>query len=472
MRWLLLALAASPAVAADLAGRIDRILRAPAARRAFWGIKVVDLESGAVRYQQNAGRLFAPASNAKLFSTALALTRLGPEYRWITRVAADGPLDEQGLLAGDLVLVGGGDPNLSSRVLPYEKRTQFRSDRLEAVEELAGEVVAAGVRRIEGNVVGDDSHWVWERWADTWALEDLTNEDGPPVTALAVNDNVLTLRLRPGGKPEWDPPVAYYEVDNRLRPGSGALRVRKEPEERVVHVWGEADGPRSVFVAVDDPALYAAQALREALERRGVTILGRVESRHRRPWNVGEARSYPFVLVSRSSWPLAEVVRVTNKVSQNLHAEMLLREVGRVRRGLGTFETSRSELRTLLEELGVGPGDYVLRDGSGLSRQNLVSPDAVVTLLGHMYRSQHRAVWLDSLPEGGVDGTLSSRFLRAKTSLIRAKTGTLTGVSALSGYAERGTEVLAFTILVNNHAAENGVIRGIMDRIVDEIIKY
>jgi D-alanyl-D-alanine carboxypeptidase/D-alanyl-D-alanine-endopeptidase (penicillin-binding protein 4) len=151
---------------------------------------------------------------------------------------------------------------------------------------------------------------------------------------------------------------------------------------------------------------------------------------------------------------------------------MLLREVGRVRRGLGTFETSRSELRTLLEELGVGPGDYVLRDGSGLSRQNLVSPDAVVTLLGHMYRSQHRAVWLDSLPEGGVDGTLSSRFLRAKTSLIRAKTGTLTGVSALSGYAERGTEVLAFTILVNNHAAENGVIRGIMDRIVDEIIKY
>jgi D-alanyl-D-alanine carboxypeptidase/D-alanyl-D-alanine-endopeptidase (penicillin-binding protein 4) len=467
VRWLAaLVLLVGLGRAATLAERIEAILREPAARRALWGILVTDLKSGETLYQVNANRLFVPASNTKLFTTALGLTRLGPDYRYLTRIASDALPDDGGRLVGDLVLVGGGDPNLSSRVIPYETKSEFRAERFEVIEELAAEVVAAGVQRVEGNIVGDDSHWIWERWADTWAVEDIANEDGPPVTALAFNDNLLTLRIRPGGATEWDPPLPYYELDNRIRPGTGALRVKKDPGERILHLWGEAAAGRSEFVAIDDPALYAALALRAVLERRGVTITGQATSRHRYPWAVGEARTYGFVLASRSSWPLAEDLRVINKVSQNLHAEMLLREVARVRRGLGSFEASRLEIKDFLNELGIGLGDYFFRDGSGLSRQNLVSPRAVVTLLGWMWKSPHRQVWLESLPVAALDGTLRLRFVRTPAAdQLRAKTGTLTHVHALSGYAERGGRSIAFAILVNNSLGENGLTRRLIDRI-------
>jgi D-alanyl-D-alanine carboxypeptidase/D-alanyl-D-alanine-endopeptidase (penicillin-binding protein 4) len=469
VRWLAaLVLLIGSGRAATLAERIEAILREPAARRALWGIQVVDLKSGETLYQLNANRLFTPASNTKLFTTALGLARLGPEYRYLTRVAADALPDAGGRLAGDLVLIGGGDPNLSSRVIPYEVKSEFRAERLEVIEELAAEVVAAGVQRIEGNIVGDDSHWVWERWADTWAVEDIANEDGPPVTALAIHDNLVALRLRPDGAAEWDPPLSYYELDNRIRPGTGPLRVKKEPGERVVHVWGEA-AARAEFLAIDDPALYAALALRAALERRGVTVTGPASSRHRYPWAVGEAQTYGFVLASRSSWPLAEDLRIINKVSQNLHADMLLREVARVRRGLGSFEASRLEIKDFLHEVGIGPNDHFFRDGSGLSRQNLVSPRAVATLLQWMWKSPHREVWLESLPVAALDGSLRLRFVGTPAAeRVRAKTGTLTHVHALSGYVEGRS--LGFAILVNNSFTDNGLTRRVVDRIALSIV--
>ncbi len=462
-----LLLVASPVgLAQSLAERIEKVLGGPVARRALWGIQVVDLESGRTLYQLNQDRLFVPASNTKLFSTALGLTRLGPEYRYVTRVATEAPPDEAGVVAGDLVLVGGGDPNLSSRVLPYERKSEFRPDRLGAIEELAAEVVAAGVRRIEGNVVGDDSHWMWERWADTWAVEDISSDDGAPVTALGVNDNLVTLRIHRDGTVDWDPAVPYYEIDNRARPGAGRLQVKKEPGERVVHVWGALGEGHAELLAIDDPARYAAEALRAALVRQGITVLGPATSRHRVPWDVGEARTYGYTVASRSSWPLAEDLRVTNKVSQNLHAEMTLREVARVRRGLGSLEAARSEMKTFLREAGIGEGDYFLRDGSGLSRQNLVSPRAVVGLLSHLWKSRQRELWLDTLPVGAVDGTLHGRFVGTPAAeQVRAKTGTLTHVSALSGYLETGGRTVAFSVLVNNYLGENAPIRGLIDRI-------
>ncbi len=466
-----LLLVMAPAGAADAAARIDQILSGPVARRALWGIKAVELETGRVLYQHNADKLFVPASNTKLFTTAMALARLGPDHRWITRIAADGPPDEEGRITGDLVLVGGGDPNLSSRVLPYEKKSQFRPDRLEAIEELAAEAVAAGVREVRGNIVGDDSEYVWDRYAPTWALEDIGNEDGPPVTALAVHDNLLTLRVRPDASIEWDTPVPYYRVDNRLRVSvnGGRVHVRREPGDRTIHVWGEVgppNGGRVYFVAIDDPALYAAMALRDALARRGVILTGEAVSRHRLPWDAGNARAYPYVLASRSSMPLAEDLIVTNKVSQNLHAELLARATARRRRGIGSFEASRLEMKAFLDEIGVRPQDYVLQDGSGLSRQNLVSPNAVIALLTRLWESSNREVWLQSLPLGGVDGTLSGQFVSSPLAeQVRAKTGTLTHVSALSGYLEPAGKTVAFSVLVNNYAGEAAGIRALIDRI-------
>ncbi|HYM10334.1 MAG TPA: D-alanyl-D-alanine carboxypeptidase, partial [Bryobacterales bacterium] len=192
--FLLASLAAQPAT---LAERIERVLAAPAARRAFWGIRAVDLDSGQILYQLNADHLFTPASNTKLFSTAMALARLGPAYRFLTRLAASAPPDEQGRIAGNLLLEGGGDPNFSSRVLPYEKRTEFAPNRLAPIEDFADEVAAAGIREIDGNIVGDDTLYVWERYPQGWALDDTVNADGAPVTALVINDNTVALSIRP-----------------------------------------------------------------------------------------------------------------------------------------------------------------------------------------------------------------------------------------------------------------------------------
>ena len=443
--------------AATLAQRIEKILSQPAARRAFWGVEVLDLDSRQTLYQLNADRLFTPASNTKLFSTALALVRLGPNHRFLTRLAATSPPDADGRIAGDLVLVGGGDPNFSSRVLPYETQTEFLKNRLEPVDDLAAQVAELGVRRIDGDIVGDDTFFVWQRYPEGWAQDDTIHGDGAPVSALVMNDNTVTLRIRPGervGDPAWltvNPPAGYFTIDNRTRtvePGVAArsIRIHREPGEQTLRVWGEiavGDKGRAEILAIDDPALFAAQALRDALLRRSIVVLGRPVSRHAFPYEFADlAKGGPaetpggeWVLASRSSMPLIEDLRVTNKISQNLHAELLLRAAARSRRGIGSIEASLAELKQFLLEAGIAPENFSFRDGSGLSRMNLVSPAAGVTLLAYMWDSPYRGQWLETLPLAAVDGTLRGRFVSTAAAVrLRGKTGTLSHVSALSGY--------------------------------------
>ncbi len=485
MRLLALFLLVSTSQAATLAQRVEKVLSHPAARRAFWGVKVVDLDSGETLYQLNADRLFTPASNAKLFSTSLALVRLGPDHRFLTRLAAEAPPDDEGRIAGDLALIGGGDPNLSSRVLPFEKQTQFAGDRLAPIEDLADEVVAAGVSRIDGDIVGDDTFYVWQRYPQGWSVEDTVNRDGAPVTALALNDNTVMLVVRPGAKAgdpaavRFEPPNGYFGIDNHVRTtsakGGRPIRVDRKPGEQTVRLWGEiglADAGFSEVLAIDDPALFAAQALREALLRRSVGVLGQAASRHTFPWERDLSRKpFAWTLASRSSMPLVEDLRVTNKVSQNLHAELALRAAARVRRGEGSVEASLAELQGFLQEAGIGAQEVSLRDGSGLSRMDLVSPAAVVSLLAYMWKSDLRERWLEALPVAGVDGTLRHRFQQsAATGRVHAKTGSLSNVAALSGYLETPAGGhLGFSVLVNHYIGEASQIRLLIDRLCAEL---
>ena len=482
------------AQASTLAERIDQLLNGPAAGAAFWGVRVVDLVSGRTLYEHNAHRLFVPASNAKLFSTAASLVRLGPEHRFLTRVMASAPPDGRGRIAGTVALVGGGDPSLSGRALPYDRRSEFAGSPLEPLEALAAEVAALGIRQIDGDIVGDDAFWVWQRYAEGIALDDTLAGYGAPVTALAVHDNAVTVEIRPGekaGQLAWiriEPPVAYFSIDNRIRTVDGkvpprAARIQREPGDRTLHLWGEIEvgrPGRAEILAIDDPAWFAAQAFRDALERRSILVLGRAVARHLLPHEVpdlekgGDPQESPYVLTlaSRSSMPLVEHLRVINKVSQNLHAEMALRAVARHRRGVGSLEASLAELKEFLAEAGIAPQEASFRDGSGLSRLNLVSPSAVVALLTHMWNSPLRDSWLDSLPVGGWDGTLRGRLVGAPAAEhLRAKTGTLTHVSALSGYLDdAGGRPLAFAILVNNYTEEAGAIRRLIDRLCLELL--
>jgi len=479
--------------AASLAERIDRLLETtPSATSTFWGIQVVDLASGKTLYETNSHHFFVPASNTKLFTTALALTRLGPGFTFQTRVLAGASPDARGRIAGDLRLVGGGDPNLSGRVIPYRKDSQS-SDPLGPLDDLAAQVAAQGVTRIAGDIVGDDTWYVWQPYAVGWGIDDPASDDGPAVSALTVNDNVLTLSIHPGPRPgdlaalELSPPLEFYRLDNRLRTvaAGGERRVSFDriPGSLDASLWGTVplrDRGLELLLGIDDPALFAAQAFRRALEEHGVVVEGSATARHCAPENTPDLALGPspptepgIELARRVSAPLLEDLRVTAKVSQNLHAELLLRAVGRARRDIGSFEAGLEEMKSFLAEAGLDPESCHFRDGSGLARLNLVTPEAVVKLLRFVYASPLREEWLSVLPVAGRDGTLATRFASGPAAgRVYAKTGSLSHVSALSGYAQRlNGDWVAFSILANNYNAGSGDIRGIIDRICNLIVE-
>jgi len=470
---------------------ISALLEAsPSARSAFWGIEVVDLDSGKSLFSRDASHLFTPASNAKLFTAALALDRLGPDFRFHTRVLAGGAPDAEGVIEGPLVLAGGGDPNLSPRTVPYRKGPTS-GNPLGLLEALADQVAARGVKRIRGGIVGDDTWYTWEPHPEGWTVDDTLYDYGAPVSALTLNDNSLTLTVRPGaraGDPAevaLAPPVEYYQIDHRVltvprgRASERKVFMEREAGTRQLRLWGTlplSSPAETLTVAVDDPCEYAALALRLALEQRGIVVEGGVEARHRFPneqASEADALELSVELARHESAPLIDDLGIVTKVSQNLHAELALRAVGRARRGAGSRQEGLAEMKAFLGEIGIEPEAYNFSDGSGLDRATLVTPAAVVKLLRYMYASRERDRWIAMLPVGGQDGTLSERFSEGLAAgRIHAKTGTLAHVAALSGYAERHRGGwVAFSILVNNFNGPASEIRGMIDRICTLILE-
>ena len=468
-----------------LAERVERVIAgSPALARAHVGIRVVDLK-GKPLFERNARSWFVPASNTKLYSTALALTRLGPEYRMTTRVVAEAALERDGVVRGDLRLVGGGDPALSGRTYPYDKDKEW-ADAAPGIEALADQIERAGVRRIDGALIGDDTAYVWEPFPDGWSIDDPLYEYGAPVSALTLQDNSFRLEVRPG-EAAGDAADVYLSADSgqvtlvphvtTLAAGErGRIRVERPANTSELRVFGTiAAGakPFTTLLAVTDPALYAAQVLAETLQRRGIRVRDPARARHR--IEVEDAGpDWTFVLAERQSRPLAELVQVVNKVSQNLHAELLLREVGRQGKPFGSREAGLEELKTFLETgVGLQKEDVNFEDGSGLSRLTLLTPEATTKLLVFMARSESKDAWFASLPVGGEDGTLSRRFTGpAEKAKIRAKTGTLSHVSALGGYLEhRRLGRLAFSVMVNNYNTLPSEARRGIDKLVSTLLE-
>jgi D-alanyl-D-alanine carboxypeptidase/D-alanyl-D-alanine-endopeptidase (penicillin-binding protein 4) len=454
------------------------------------GIHVVQLSTGKTLYHRNEDQLFLPASNMKLFTSALALLRLGPDYRFATQLRLETPGDFAS--GGDLALIGGGDPSMSGRVFPYDKDLSA-GPGLRAIEDLADQAVKAGLTRVDGDVVGDDRLYPFAPYPPNWTQDDALREFGAPVSALTLNENTFTLLIRPGAHAGdiaelgLDPAIEYYAIDNRLvtvgTKSEPAIRISRIPGSRQIEVWGSIPAGRETIretVTVDDPALYAACALYDALTKRGVAISGRPVARHRAVFEDQEQAS-GRELASRTSPPLLQLLQVMDKVSQNLFAELMLRETGRVTRHRGTREAGVEELSALVAEIGGGKDDARLDDGSGLSRNALVTPRLFTRLLAHMNGSKYRDEWLSLLPIGGEDGTLRRRFADSKAakgtvsvdpSGIRAKTGSLARALALSGYAESKTQGrLAFSILVNDFAAPQSEVRAWIDKIAMALLE-
>lgn len=479
-----LAIAAVAAAAQPLAKAIDAHLAAPEARRAIWSIHVRDLAAKQTVYAHNVLIPFSPASNMKLLTTALALTRLGPDHRFVTRVLAGSGPDAEGVVAGPLVLVGGGDPSLSGRTYPYLKDAK-PLPALGPLEALADEVVAAGVRGVAGGgVVGDDTLYPFEPHAEGWTVDDTVWEYGTAASALMVNDNSFVLSVRPprrAGEPVTVAVFPQWEgvtVHNTVKTGVGvpnALEVERAPGSMVIRVSGTlpvGGSPVTQRLAFDDPALAAAQLFQRLLEERGVRFRGPARARHRYSGSVYAAPE-GVELARRMSPPLSQVLQVVNKVSQNLHAEIVLRETARVARGEGTRKAALEEMTAFLRTLGIPNDHHDLFDGSGLSRKTLVTASATTRLLEWMAGTEHADVFLETLPVGGEDGSLSYRFRKVPgADRVRAKTGTLAHVTGLSGYIMNGERPRwAFSIYLNHANMNSFAGREMVDKIVEEILR-
>jgi D-alanyl-D-alanine carboxypeptidase/D-alanyl-D-alanine-endopeptidase (penicillin-binding protein 4) len=439
---------------------IDPIVSGPDFAPAFWGIEVRSLSTGGTLYARNAEKAFRPASSMKLLTTAAALDACGPDARLRTTVETAGRLDGLGRILGDVYLVGRGDPHLSARSSPGRPTAAF--------EEMADAVRAAGVRRIEGRVLGHEGAFAGEKRGSDWGWEDLAWGYGAEVSALAFADNLVTASLKPGervGDPavlETAPRHGCLVVSSSVTTAEAVppatekpdgdhetVSLQREPGSNEVRLSGHVPlgGSWEGELSVSDPALCAARVFADVLEAKGIRVMGGV-STSSAPLPPGTR-----VLAAHDSPPLAEIVRVVNKESQNLHAEMLLRLVGLKVEGEGSVAKGHQATIEFARRLGVPDAGWALADGSGLSGSDLLTPRGVVALLAAMDRHPYAAAFRDSLPVAGVDGTLEKRMKGTPAEgRVAAKTGSLRLVRALAGYVTtaRG-ERLAFAIVVNNH---------------------
>jgi len=472
--------------------RLEAILRHSEARRGFWGIEVVLLPGGRRLYARHANHLFLPASNMKLFPAAAALEKLGPDFVFRTTVESPAAPDPSGRV-GELLIVGRGDPHLGSRVLPYHVKTERQNPADRVFQELADQVKARGVREVTGDIVADDSYFLYEPHSHDWSLEDVQWGYGAPVTALAFNDNALLLHVRPAAKAgdtaqAWlDPIPDYYKLNNRVVTSAAGSEKRlfaeRAPGSSDLAVWGQIplDSPENGdSIAIENPPQLVGELFRKALEARGITVRGSVVVRHlTRVEAAASPNPFPpapprVILAEHVSPPLREGLQVLTKASQNLHAEMLLRTLGREVKNYGSLTVGLEVLQEFTAQAGIAPDEFRFADGSGLSREALVTPQALIKLLEYMARSPRFEAFYDSLPVAGVDGTLAERFKGTRAAgRIHAKTGTLEHTNALSGYMDLPSgKRLAFSIIGNSHLLKATDGAKLLDQLVLTIYEW
>jgi len=466
----------APKTLPELQAKISEILAKPELAPATIGIKVVSLDTGKVLFEQNAQKLLRPASNMKLYTVAAALDRLSPDYRFVTSVYATTRPDAAGVVHGNLTIYGRGDPSIAARF--------NNGDYFKAIDDLATRIVAAGVKRVEGDLVGDESYFVGPKYGAGWEWEDLTWYYGAEVTPLTVNDNALDLFVKPGpavGQPAvitTGPPDPLLTIVNKVSTSAKGLKrelsVHRGLGENTMTITGSiaVDDPGyRGGIGISHPALLFVYLLRNSLAQKGVVITGKSRTTGEvQPALMtgvaisgtnGSAASFQNEIATLQSVPFSSIAAQTLKPSQNLYTELILRTLGKVAPPPATTSnmarTSEAlgleAVRSFLKTVGITPEALVLDDGSGLSRSDMVTAEASVQLLTFMSKHRYASVFRDALPIAGVDGTLRNRFKGTPAeNNVHAKTGSLSSAASLGGYlTTAGGEKLAFSIMVNNY---------------------
>jgi D-alanyl-D-alanine carboxypeptidase/D-alanyl-D-alanine-endopeptidase (penicillin-binding protein 4) len=469
------AAAAAPAPKAEVAwrARVERAVRAFGSgdlRHAIVGVEVRRVATGAVLYRKNADISLTPASTLKLVTTAAALDAYGPDVRFATTVQARTPPSADGFVAGDLYLVGNGDPSLSRELGAHPERGVF--------DLLAESLREKGVRRVSGRVIGSDAAFAGERRGHDWSWEDLVWWYGAEAAGLTFADGAADLKISAGaaaGEPvrvARHPASDYYRVESQAvtcAPGvEPSFTLDRPLGQNVIKLSGclaPSTPTLDRFVALEDPVLYAATVFTEALRAQGIEVAGPPAALAAPP-PAGLA-----VLTSYSGAPLAEILKDVNKPSHNLRAEMLLRLVGLKVKGEGSADAGVAALGEFLKAHDVDTSGWDLVDGCGQARADLVTAHGLADLLVAMARHPQAEAYRASLPVAGVDGTLAGRLRGARTAAhLVAKTGTLRHVTALAGYATPvAGEPLAFVILVNHATTPMEEVRAAVDQVAAAI---
>jgi len=445
----------------EFRARLDTLLSDSLLSRASIGIDIVRAEDRTRIASVNAGKLFHPASNMKILTSAAAISVLPPDFSFNTELFADARIRDS-VLRGDLFVRGGGDPLF---------------DTLD-VDSLAALVELAGIRRIEGDLVGDDSRFDTLYWGKGWQWDDEPSTDEAFLSALSFNENSVTVRVGPGRDSgdqlsvEIGPVPSYFTLENLSsttgRTEGDSVTVRRPAGTNRIIVEGHlsrSSRPRSFDLSVFGPAHYFLEALRGALTARGIAVKGRT-----RPG----ITTGPLFL-GRISRRLEVIIDRVNKESSNLCAENLLKAIGLETAGPpGAAATGFAAVGAYLAGAGLDPRKMILADGSGVSYYNAVAPeDLVAILIDQYHRKSTFRMFFRSLPVSGVDGTLESRMTGTQAAgRVSAKTGTITGVSTLSGYVTTlSHDLLAFSIMFNHYPGKANGLRNLQDRILEDLIR-
>lgn len=467
-----------------LAKEIDRVIDESDLVQARFGVFVMSMSDGRVLYSRNGNKLFTPASNMKIYTTAAGLDLLGENYRWRTSVYADKQPGGNGVIDGDLTLYGRGDPGLDS----------FRKDGLPG---LALELWQHGVRHVRGSVIGDESYFRGEMYGLGWQWNDVQWYFGAQPSALTIDANAMELTIAPGSKSGNAATVKlqrenrYFRLTNNTTTGERAapasIGINRGLSDNEIRVWGEFPaGGRgfTAYLSVYNPALWSATLFKEALRAQGIEVDGEPRSRD---FRAADAERFDpqkaFEIAFAEGRTLGEIVHQTNKESNNLYAELILRTLGKERGSLapdpdprknrerGDDEAGVAVVKAWLDRNSIPTNGLAIRDGSGLSRLDLVTPEATARLLVAINRTSSAVVFHDSLPIAGRDGTLKPRLLR-EAGRVFAKTGTLTYDHSLSGYATaQNGEILAFSILCNDATGHSDPVH-LIDELARLLVAY
>jgi D-alanyl-D-alanine carboxypeptidase/D-alanyl-D-alanine-endopeptidase (penicillin-binding protein 4) len=450
---------------------LDRLFEAPALDGALLAVHVTRLSDGQVIYSRNAGVRVMPASTMKLVTAAVAAEKLGWDYTFETRLETTGPVVD-GVLRGDLVVVGTGDPTIEAQ--------ELRTAPL--FEEWAEQLVKAGVRAIDGRLIGDDNAFDDETAGAGWAWDYLTAAYAPPSGALNYNEGLVAVRVlaAPPEARDTSPrvelaPVGHgLRVDNRVRRVArgqpAAVTVSRLPGENTLVVDGTLPiGRGSVVMAttVPNPTLFFIEGLRAVLASRGIEVRGGAHDID----DVSDVPGQRGVFARHSSAPLRAIVAKLLKDSPNLYGEVVFKAIGHEmgKADEGTTAAARRIVTETLDNWNVRPRSLVMYDGSGLSRYNYVTAELLVQVLERMWRDErHRAPFVAGLPIAGIDGTLSTRMKGTLRRRVQAKTGTISNARALAGYLDtthRGR--LAFAMVANHFIVRAAEVDNVMEQMLE-----